>query len=258
MSKSGYYAWAKRVAARAITDRRQRRADLAAKIVAVHADYGCVYGSPRVTDELRDRARGPATASGDRVVYGGGGQIGADRVGDAVAQDTASVPVPDRAPEHVTFTAGRIGHVGRPDGVRTTPCAVPDSVFLALANMRTEGYSAAVRSVDRCAGGSGHTVGSTRLRGCARRRQDMVLSSTDGPSWTIMLKAAGIRLVLHGRTGELRSRIPCWPRVDAMRSGLCPKSPPGHNPSRPSRHEGCRADSANYMVPVSHASSPSR
>ena len=55
VSTSGYYAWRKRAAATEPTPRQQRRADLAVKILDVHADSDGTYGSPRVTSELRDR-----------------------------------------------------------------------------------------------------------------------------------------------------------------------------------------------------------
>jgi putative transposase len=55
VSTSGYYAHLKRAAAKELTPRHQRRADLAVKILDVHADSGGTYGSPRVTAELRER-----------------------------------------------------------------------------------------------------------------------------------------------------------------------------------------------------------
>jgi transposase InsO family protein len=54
VSGSGYYAYVKRAAA-VLTPRQQRRADLAVKILDVHAESGGTYGSPRITAELRDR-----------------------------------------------------------------------------------------------------------------------------------------------------------------------------------------------------------
>ncbi len=55
VSASGYYAYVKRAAATVLTPRQQRRADLAVKIVDVHAESDGTYGSPRITSELRDR-----------------------------------------------------------------------------------------------------------------------------------------------------------------------------------------------------------
>ncbi|WP_433664742.1 IS3 family transposase [Nocardia sp. CA-128927] len=53
VSTSGYYQYVKRTAATALTDRQQRRADLEVKILAAHRASGGVYGSPRITAELR-------------------------------------------------------------------------------------------------------------------------------------------------------------------------------------------------------------
>ena len=55
VSTSGYYAYVKRAAATVLTPRQQRRADLAVKILDVHADSDGTYGSPRITTELRER-----------------------------------------------------------------------------------------------------------------------------------------------------------------------------------------------------------
>lgn len=55
VSTSGYYAWKRRRAATILTPRQQRRADLAVKILDVHADSDGTYGSPRITTELRER-----------------------------------------------------------------------------------------------------------------------------------------------------------------------------------------------------------
>lgn len=59
VSTSGYYAYVKRSAATVLTPSRQRRADLAVKITAFHTASGGVYGSPRITADLR--------AAGERV-----------------------------------------------------------------------------------------------------------------------------------------------------------------------------------------------
>jgi putative transposase len=55
VSTSGYYAYVKRAAATVVTPRQQRRADLAVRILDVHAESDGTYGSPRVTTELRER-----------------------------------------------------------------------------------------------------------------------------------------------------------------------------------------------------------
>ena len=53
VSTSGYYAHVKRSAATELTDRRQRTADLTAKIDVHHRESEGTYGSPRITADLR-------------------------------------------------------------------------------------------------------------------------------------------------------------------------------------------------------------
>ena len=53
VSTSGYYKRAKHSATTELTDRQQRKADLTVKIVDHHRDSGGVYGSPRITADLR-------------------------------------------------------------------------------------------------------------------------------------------------------------------------------------------------------------
>ncbi|WP_280471146.1 IS3 family transposase [Nocardia cyriacigeorgica] len=55
VSRSGFYEWKKRMAATELTDRQQRRADMTVKILDAHAESAGTYGSPRITDELRDQ-----------------------------------------------------------------------------------------------------------------------------------------------------------------------------------------------------------
>ena len=59
MSTSGYYKLANRSVTTELTDRGQRKADLTIKIIDHHRDSGRVYGSPRITADLR--------AAGERV-----------------------------------------------------------------------------------------------------------------------------------------------------------------------------------------------
>jgi transposase InsO family protein len=59
VSTSGYYKRAKHSATTELTDRQQRKADLTVKIVDHHRDSGGVYGSPRITADLR--------ASGEQI-----------------------------------------------------------------------------------------------------------------------------------------------------------------------------------------------
>ncbi|GAB3512627.1 IS3 family transposase [Amycolatopsis cihanbeyliensis] len=55
VSRAGYYAHVKRVAATVLTPRQQRRADLEVKITQAHKDSSGIYGSPRITAELREQ-----------------------------------------------------------------------------------------------------------------------------------------------------------------------------------------------------------
>ncbi|MFD1044407.1 IS3 family transposase [Kibdelosporangium lantanae] len=55
VSSSGYYAHVKRAVATVLTSRQQRRADLEVKITQAHKDSRGIYGSPRITAELRGR-----------------------------------------------------------------------------------------------------------------------------------------------------------------------------------------------------------
>jgi putative transposase len=53
VSTSGYYKYRIRSAANELTEQAQRRADLEVKIVSHHKASGGVYGSPRITADLR-------------------------------------------------------------------------------------------------------------------------------------------------------------------------------------------------------------
>lgn len=52
VSRAGFYAWRKRATGQALSASAQRRADLLAKIIAIHKDDDA-YGAPRITAELR-------------------------------------------------------------------------------------------------------------------------------------------------------------------------------------------------------------
>ena len=53
VSRSGFYAWRRRMTGRGLSAAAQRRADLLVQITAAHRDSAGTYGSPRVTSELR-------------------------------------------------------------------------------------------------------------------------------------------------------------------------------------------------------------
>lgn len=53
VSISGYFGHRKRSTATDLTDREKRRVNVDAKIVVHHRESGGVYGSPRITADLR-------------------------------------------------------------------------------------------------------------------------------------------------------------------------------------------------------------
>lgn len=53
VSRSGFYAWRRRGTGGQLSAAAQRRADLLARILSIHKGSAGVYGSPRVTAELR-------------------------------------------------------------------------------------------------------------------------------------------------------------------------------------------------------------
>jgi putative transposase len=55
VSRSGFYRWRAARARTELSPTEQRRADLDAKIVAIHAASHGTYGEPRITDELVDQ-----------------------------------------------------------------------------------------------------------------------------------------------------------------------------------------------------------
>jgi transposase InsO family protein len=98
VSTSGYYAYVRRAAATVLTLRQQRRADLAVKILDVHADSDGTYGSPRITTELRERGE----TVNEKTVAAIMAEIGIEgisprtfKVRTTVTDPTASFP-PDR------------------------------------------------------------------------------------------------------------------------------------------------------------------
>jgi transposase InsO family protein len=107
VSTSGYYAHIKRAAATALTARPQRRADLEVKIAQAHQDSHGIYGSPRVTAELRDQGE-VVTAKTVAKIMASIGLEGISprtfKVKTTVVDPTASFP-PDLVDRH--FDHGR-------------------------------------------------------------------------------------------------------------------------------------------------------
>ena len=111
VSTSGYYAHVKRAVATVLSPRQQRRADLAVKILDVHADSDGTYGSPRITTELRERGE----TVNEKTVAAIMAEIGIEgisprtfKVRTTIADPTASFP-PDRVQRH--FDQGRLDAV---------------------------------------------------------------------------------------------------------------------------------------------------
>jgi putative transposase len=131
VSTSGYYAYVKRAAATVLTPRQQRRADLAVKILDVHAESDGTYGSPRITTELRDRGE---TVNG-KTVAAIMAQIGIEgisprtfKVRTTVTDPRASFP-PDRVQRR--FDQGRLDAVWLTDITYLT-CGEGDLYLCAI------------------------------------------------------------------------------------------------------------------------------
>ncbi|APA94532.1 Transposase InsF for insertion sequence IS3A [Nocardia seriolae] len=136
VSTSGYYQHVKRRAATVLTPRQQRRADLTVKILDVHADSDGTYGSPRITDELRERGE----IVNYKTVAAIMAEIGIEgisprtfKVRTTVVDPTASFP-----PDLVARTFDQ----GRPDAVWTTDftyltCGEGDMYLCAIRDGHT-------------------------------------------------------------------------------------------------------------------------
>jgi putative transposase len=108
VSASGYYAYAKRVAATMMTPRQRRRADLEVKITQAHQDSDGTYGSPRITAELRDRGEVVSAKTVAKIMAGIGIEGISPRTfktGTTVADPAASFP-PDLIKRR--FDRGRV------------------------------------------------------------------------------------------------------------------------------------------------------
>jgi putative transposase len=131
VSTSGYYAWKKRGMAATVTPRQQRRADLAVKILDVHADSDGTYGSPRITSELRERGE----TVNEKTVAAIMAEIGIEgisprtfKVRTTVADPTASFP-PDLVRRR--FDQGRLDVVWLTDITYLT-CGEGDMYLCAI------------------------------------------------------------------------------------------------------------------------------
>ena len=102
VSRAGYYAHVKRVAATVLTPRQQRRADLEVKITQAHTESRGTYGSPRITAELRDQGEVVTAKTVARIMASIGLEGISPRtftVKTTVVDPTASFP-PDLVDRH--------------------------------------------------------------------------------------------------------------------------------------------------------------
>ncbi|WP_067573855.1 IS3 family transposase [Nocardia acidivorans] len=136
VSTSGFYEWRKRRAADTLTPRQQRRADLTVKILAVHADSDGTYGSPRITDELREH--------GERVNYKTVAKIMAEIGVEGISPRTFKVrtTVVDPDASFPPDLVSREFDQGRPDAVWTTDftyltCGEGDMYLCAIRDGHT-------------------------------------------------------------------------------------------------------------------------
>ncbi|MYW97458.1 IS3 family transposase [Amycolatopsis rubida] len=143
VSTSGYYAHVKRVAATVLTPRQQRRADLEVKITQAHQDSCGVYGSPRITAELRERGE-VVTAKTVAKIMASIGLEGISprtfRVKTTVVDPAASFP-PDLVGRH--FDRGRLDAVWLTDITYLT-CGQGDMFLCAIRDGHSRkvlGYS---------------------------------------------------------------------------------------------------------------------
>ncbi|TCN53695.1 helix-turn-helix protein [Rhodococcus sp. SMB37] len=68
VSVSGYYKHVKSMTATQLNPARQRREELAVRIESIHKDSHGVYGSPRITAELRARGERVSTKTVAKVM----------------------------------------------------------------------------------------------------------------------------------------------------------------------------------------------
>jgi len=145
VSSSGFYAWRKRVTGRGPSAATQRRADLLAKITSIHRDSAGVYGSPRITAELRDAGE-VVTAKTVAAIMAAHGLAGISprsfKVSTTVADRSALMP-PDLVNRR--FDQGRVDAVWASDITYLT-CGEGDVFLCAVRDehsKRALGWAAA-------------------------------------------------------------------------------------------------------------------
>ncbi|MEU7764525.1 IS3 family transposase [Nocardia sp. NPDC049190] len=173
VSASGYYAYVKRCTATVLTSRQQRRADLAVKILDVHAESDGTYGSARITAELR--ARGEMVSA--ETVAAIMSRIGIEGISPRTfkARTTITDPAASFPPDLVRRNFDQ----GRPDAVWTTDftyltCGQGDMYLCAIRDGHTRrvlahvvadhiGADVVCRAIDTAVAVRGRPVAGTVL-----------------------------------------------------------------------------------------------
>lgn len=173
VSASGYYAYVRRAAATVLTPRRQRRVDLAVKVLDVHTDSGGTYGSPRITAELRERGE----TVNEKTVAAIMAEIGIEgisprtfKVRTTVVDPAASFP-PDRVRRR--FDQGRLDAVWLTDITYLT-CGEGDMFLCAIRDGHSRrvlghvvadhvGAGMVCEAIDAAVASRGHGVAGTVL-----------------------------------------------------------------------------------------------
>lgn len=145
VSTSGFYAWKKRALATESTHRQQRRADLTVKILDVHAESDGTYGSPRITDELREQGEQVSAKTVATIMAA----IGLEGISPRTFK--VKTTVRDPAASFPPDLVRRQFDQGRPDAVWTTvvtylTCGEGDMFLCAVRDGHTRrvlGYSIA-------------------------------------------------------------------------------------------------------------------
>ncbi|WUI93264.1 IS3 family transposase [Nocardia puris] len=136
VSMSGYYQHVKCRSATVLTPRQQRRADLTMKILDVHADSDGTYGSPRITEELRERGEVVNEKTVAKIMAG----IGIEGISPRTFRVRTTVTDPEASfPPDLML---RAFDQGRPDAVWTTDftyltCGEGDMYLCAIRDGHT-------------------------------------------------------------------------------------------------------------------------
>jgi putative transposase len=206
VSRAGYYAHAKRVAATVLTPRQQRRADLEVKITQAHQDSRGTYGSPRITAELREQGE-VVTAKTVAKIMASIGLEGISprtfKVKTTVVDPTASFP-PDLVNRHFDR--------GWPDAVWLTDityltCGEGDMFLCAVRDGHSRkvlGYSISDHIGAEMVTDAIDAAVATRGGGC----RGTILHSDRGGEYTAHLTAEAC--LRHGLRRSMGATGVCW------------------------------------------------